>query len=151
MSGAQAVNYISRAEGVSEFARLVNAQTAAFQAQAQQTTDLNNETRQLLADFRTEVTEAGTELRTETLGYKATAEEQIAALREEARVAITLLTKQSSSIEEDVSLRAAALAAFEEKMTTLEAGIRQFADESRAEMAKIRDDVTRTQSEVVWT
>ena len=143
MSGTQAVNYISRAEAISEIACLVNAQTAAFQAQAHQTIDLNNETRQLLADFRSEVAEAGTELFAETLGYKATADEQIASLREEARVAIASLTKQSSSMEEDVSLRAAEFAAFEEKMITLEVGIRQFADESQAEMVKTRDDFAR--------
>ena len=158
MAGTQPIDYISRVEAITEIARLVNAQTAAFHAQAQQTTDLNDQTCQLIAEFRSEVTAAGTELRTETLGYKATADEQIASLREEARVAIASLTKQSSSIEEDVSLRAAAQAAFEEKtsqfvlqMTTLEAGIRQFADESRAEVAKTRDDVSRTQSEIVRT
>ena len=53
MSGAQAVDYISRTEAISEIARLVNAQTEVFQVQAQHTAALNNETRQLLADFRT--------------------------------------------------------------------------------------------------
>ena len=144
MSGAQAVDYISRTKVISEIARLVNAQTEAFQAQAQQTAVLNSETRQLLADFRTEVTEAGTDLRKETLGYNATPDEQIASLREVARVAIASLKKHSSAIEEDVSIRAAEFAVFEEKKTTLEAGIRQFADESRAEMVKTRDDVTRS-------
>ena len=116
-----------------------------------QTSALNDETRKLLAEFRAEVTEAGTELCKETLGHKATADEQIASLREEARVAIASLTKQSSSIEEDVSLRAAEFAAFEEKMTTLEASIRQFADDSRAKMVRTRADVARTQGEVVRT
>lgn len=46
-------------------------------------------------------------------------------------------------------LRAAEFKGFEEKMTELEKGIRQFADESRAEMTKTRDDVARTQGEVV--
>ena len=110
MSGAQVVDYISRTKAISEIARLVNAQTEAFQARAQQTTALNNKTRQLLADFRIEVTEAGTDLRKETLGYKATLDEQIASLREVARVAIASLPKQASAIEEDVSLRAAKFA-----------------------------------------
>ena len=52
---------------------------------------------------------------------------------------------------EDVSLRAADFKPFEEKMNTLEAGFRGFADESRAEMIKTRDGVTRTQGEVVRT
>ena len=135
MSGdTPAVDYISRSEAIIEIARLVEAQPEAFRSQAMQTSALNDETRKLLAEFRAEVTEAGTGLRKETLGYKATADEQIASLRGEARVAIASLTKQSSSIEEDVSLRAAEFKAFEEKMNELEAGIRGFADESRAEM-----------------
>ena len=150
MSGAPpAVDYISRSEAIVEIARLVTAQSEAFQFQAQQTAALNDETRKLLADIRAEVTLAGTVLRKEALGYKATADAQIDPLREEARVAIASLTEQSSSIEDDVPLRAAEFKAFEEKMNALEAGIRGFADESRAEMTKTLDDVTRTQGEVV--
>ena len=132
MSGATpAVDYISRSESITEITRLVAAQSEAFQAQALQTAALNDETRTLPANFRAEVTQAGTELREETLGWKATADAQTTSLREDARVAIAKLADQSSTIEEDVSLRAAEFKAFEEKMAELEKGIRQFALDPR--------------------
>ena len=58
MSGATAaVDYISRSEAIVVIARLVTAQSEAFQSQAQQTAALNDETRKLLAEFRAEVTQ----------------------------------------------------------------------------------------------
>ena len=84
MSGAKAaVDYISRSEAITEIARLVAAQSEAFQAQALQTAALNDEIRTLPANFRAEVTQAGTELREETLGWKATADAQTTSLHEE--------------------------------------------------------------------
>ena len=46
-----AVNYISRSEAITEIARLVAAQSEAFQAQALQTAAVNDETRALRANF----------------------------------------------------------------------------------------------------
>ena len=78
---SQAVEFISHSEAIVEIARLAEAQSEAFRSQAMQASALNDETRKLLAEFRAEVKEAGTELRKETLGYKATVDEQIASLR----------------------------------------------------------------------
>ena len=75
MAALQPVDDISRAEAIAEIGRRVNEQTAAFRAQAQQTTGLNDQTRAILAEFRNEVAAAGTALRTEVSGYKAIAED----------------------------------------------------------------------------